>query len=175
MHGRLGNPVSARRGHQKCPARYYGDWQQLTESGRLSQNRATNIHIMKWWTLDPRYRQRWLEREHEAFGVPFPHIGELLCRLQDASFLPNSIQDPHPPIRVGASVEQVVLKIVSPHADMWNNLGSPSVFRHKIARQAEHCRQIGHDPDTIEKYVLVRDMFLLRAQRNRSKSILPRT
>ena len=80
-------------------------------------------------------------------------------QLQDAPFLPKSVQNPHPPILVGASGEKVALGIVARHADMWNTFGSPEVFRHKIARLTEHCQRIGRDPDTIEKSVLVTGMF----------------
>ncbi len=38
---------------------------------------------------------------------------------------------------------------------MWNSFGTPEVFRHKIAILDEHCRNIGRDPATIEKSVLV--------------------
>ena len=126
----------------------------------------------------------WFEREHDAFGIPFPSVPERLGRLdesltlikqlwtqdtsnytgkyyqlQDAPFLPKPVQKPHPPILVGASGEQVALGIVARHADMWNTFGSPDVFRHKIARLTEHCQRIGRDPDTIEKSVLVTGMF----------------
>ncbi len=126
----------------------------------------------------------WFEREHAAFGISFPGIGERLERLEEsltlikqlwtqdttsytgryyqlhkAPFLPKPVQTPHPPILVGASGERVALGIVARHADMWNSFGPPALFRHKIARLDEHCQRIGRDPDTIEKSVLVTGMF----------------
>ncbi len=145
---------------------------------------ATTVDIISGGRLIFGIGGGWFEREHDAFGMPFPSVGERLGRLdesltlmkqlwtqdtssfagkyyqlQDAPFLPKSVQKPHPPILVGASGEQVALGIVARHADMWNTFGSPDVFRHKIARLTEHCQRIGRDPDTIEKSVLVTGMF----------------
>lgn len=145
---------------------------------------ATTVDIISGGRLILGMGGGWFEREHDAFGMPFPSVGERLGRLdesltlmkqlwtqdttrfagkyyqlQDAPFLPKSVQKPHPPILVGASGEQVALGIVARHADMWNTFGSPDVFRHKIARLTEHCQRIGRDPDSIEKSVLVTGMF----------------
>jgi F420-dependent oxidoreductase-like protein len=145
---------------------------------------ATTVDIISGGRLILGIGGGWFEREHEAFGVPFPSVRERLSRLdesltlikqlwtqdtnnyagkyyhlQDAPFLPKPVQKPHPPILVGASGEKVALGIVARHADMWNTFGSPDVFRHKIARLTEHCQRIGRDPDTIEKSVLVTGMF----------------
>ena len=145
---------------------------------------ATTVDIISSGRLILGIGGGWFEREHDAFGMSFPSVPERLSRLdesltlikqlwtqdtsnytgkyyqlQDAPFLPKSVQKPHPPILVGASGEQVALGIVARHADMWNTFGTPDVFRHKIARLTEHCQRIGRDPDTIEKSVLVTGMF----------------
>jgi len=78
---------------------------------------------------------------------------------------PSSTARPHPPIPVGASGEHVALGIVARHAQMWNTFGTPDVFRHKIARLAEHCQRIGRDPVTIEKSVLLSGLFPLSEAR----------
>ena len=145
---------------------------------------ATTVDIISRGRLILGMGGGWFEREHAAFGIPFPGIGERLGRLEesltvikqlwsqdtisytgryyqldDAPFLPKPIQQPHPPILVGASGERVALGIVARHADMWNSFGPPALFRHKIVKLGEHCQRIGRDPDTIEKSVLVTGMF----------------
>ncbi len=145
---------------------------------------ATTVDIISHGRLILGMGGGWFAREHAAFGIPFPGIGERLGRLDesltvikqlwsqdttsytgryyqldDAPFLPKPIQQPHPPILVGASGERVALGIVARHADMWNSFGPPALFRHKIVKLAEHCQRIGRDPDTIEKSVLVTGMF----------------
>jgi len=76
-------------------------------------------------------------------------------QLTDALLNPRPVQQPHPPLLVGASGEKVALDIVARHADIWNSFGSPEVFQRKIAVLTEHCRKIGRDPETIEKSVLL--------------------
>jgi alkanesulfonate monooxygenase SsuD/methylene tetrahydromethanopterin reductase-like flavin-dependent oxidoreductase (luciferase family) len=134
----------------------------------------------------------WFELEHREYGMPFPQVAERLARLgeslevikrlwteerasftgryyqlNEAVFNPKPVQRPHPPILVGASGERVALGIVARHAQMWNSFGTPDVFRHKIARLAAHCQQIGRDPTTIEKSVLLSALFPLREARQR--------
>jgi len=126
----------------------------------------------------------WFELEHQVYDIPFPPIGERLIsldesltlikklwkqetanftgrhhHLHDAPFEPKPIQQPHPPILVGAAGEKIALGIVARHADMWNTFGSPETFRHKIEVLAEHCAHIGRDPDEIEKSVLISTTF----------------
>ena len=126
----------------------------------------------------------WFELEHQVYDMPFPPIGERLIsldesltlikklwtqetanftgrhhHLHDAPFEPKPIQQPHPPILVGAGGEKIALGIVARHADMWNTFGSPETFRHKIEVLTEHCAHIGRDPDEIEKSVLISTTF----------------
>ena len=137
---------------------------------------ATTVDIISRGRLILGMGGGWFEREHTAFGIPFPGIGERLGRLEeslsvvkrlwtqnttsytgryyqldDAPFLPKPVQKPHPPILVGASGERVALGIVARHADMWNSFGPPALFRHKIAKLGEHCQRMGRETETIEK------------------------
>ena len=141
---------------------------------------ATTLDIVSNGRLNLGLGAGWFALEHQTFGLPFPAVGERLQRLDealtmirrlwsedrvtftgrhyqlhDALLNPRPIQQPHPPVVVGANGEQVALRIVAQHANMWNAFGSPDVFRHKIAILTEHCRKIGRDPDTIEKSVLI--------------------
>ena len=75
--------------------------------------------------------------------------------LHNAPFEPKPVQQPHPPILVGAGGGKVALGIVARHADMWNRFGTPETLRHKIEVLAEHCSHMGRNPDEIEKSVLI--------------------
>lgn len=75
-------------------------------------------------------------------------------QIEDAYCEPGPVQDPHPPILVGGAGEQVTLKLVAKHADIWNTdvfNGRPEVLEHKISVIEEHCETVGRDPDEIEK------------------------
>jgi F420-dependent oxidoreductase-like protein len=141
---------------------------------------ATTVDILSQGRLLLGLGAGWYELEHAAYGLPFPRPRERLQRLDealtvitklwteervtfpgryyqltDAVLNPRPIQQPRPPLLVGASGEQVALDIVTRHADIWNSFGSPDVFQRKIAVLNEHCRKRGRDPETIEKSVLL--------------------
>ncbi|MFQ5666923.1 MAG: LLM class F420-dependent oxidoreductase [Candidatus Binatia bacterium] len=122
----------------------------------------------------------WFELEHWAYDIAFPKTTERLqmldealqvikllwseaeptytgkyYQLRDAYFQPKALQQPHPPIMIGASGEKVALRVVAKHADIWNTFGSPELFRHKIGVLGEHCRRIGRNVEEIEKSVLI--------------------
>ncbi len=153
---------------------------------------ATTVDIISGGRLILGIGAGWFELEHREYGMPFPQVAERLARLDEtlavlkrlwteervtftgryyqlneAVFNPKPVQQPHPPILVGASGERVALGLVARHADMWNSFGTPEVFRHKIARLAEHCQRAGRDPATIEKSVLLSPLFPLSEARQR--------
>jgi F420-dependent oxidoreductase-like protein len=154
---------------------------------------ATTVDIISGGRLILGLGAGWFELEHQEYGISFHTVGERLRRLdealhmikllwtqertsfngrhfklQNASFNPKPIQKPHPPILIGASGENVALRIVARHAQMWNSFGTPDVFLSKIARLEEHCRQVGRDPSTIEKSVLVNGIFPLNDARRQT-------
>src|SRR5262249_42884078 len=58
--------------------------------------------------------------------------------------------DPRPIIMVGASGEQLALRVVARHADWWNaTTPTPEELRAKRAVLAEHCDKVGRDVDDI--------------------------
>lgn len=118
----------------------------------------------------------WFEPEHRELGFDFPPPGErgrrleeaiqvmkLLMtedgatfdgryyRLQDASYYPRPVQQPHPPLWVGAGGEQVMLPIVGRHADVWHAFGHVSELGRKWRIVAEHAEKAGRDPAAIER------------------------
>ncbi|ELZ19949.1 Luciferase-like monooxygenase superfamily protein [Halosimplex carlsbadense 2-9-1] len=74
-------------------------------------------------------------------------------RIEDAPCAPAPVQDPHPPILVGGQGEEVTLKLVAKHADVWNTdvfNGDVATLEHKIGVIEDHCETVGRDPGEIE-------------------------
>jgi F420-dependent oxidoreductase-like protein len=109
----------------------------------------------------------WMEREHRAYGFPFPETSERLARfaeqleiihrlwsddrvdfrgtyytLEDAPAQPKPVQQPHPPILVGGSGTRGTAEPAARFADEYNTpFVSPDEFaaiRAKVERAAEH-------------------------------------
>lgn len=121
----------------------------------------------------------WFDVEHEALGVDFPPVKERFERLEEALIIcrgmfrderptfegkhyrvkdavnhPAPIQDGGPPIMIGGSGEKKTLRLVAEHAEMVNfNVGIDEVPR-KMEVLANHCADVGRDPDTINKTAL---------------------
>lgn len=120
----------------------------------------------------------WHEPEYEAYGWKYRDGFERLMRLDESIRLmkemwssdeptfegdhyeidgaycePGPVQDPHPPILVGGQGEDVTLKLVAKHADIWNTdvfNGDLGTLEHKIDVIEDHCETVGRDPDEIE-------------------------
>jgi F420-dependent oxidoreductase-like protein len=117
----------------------------------------------------------WFESEHVSYGIPFYTPAERACRLDEslevirslwteprATFSgtyykvdnawcePKPVQKPRPSILVGGAGEQQMLRVVARHADIWNTMGSPAVFRRKIEILRRHCEAVERDFTTIE-------------------------
>jgi F420-dependent oxidoreductase-like protein len=74
-------------------------------------------------------------------------------RIDDAPCAPQPVQDPHPPILVGGTGEEVTLKLVAKHADVWNTdvfNGDVDTLAHKIGVIEDHCETVGRDHADIE-------------------------
>jgi F420-dependent oxidoreductase-like protein len=115
----------------------------------------------------------WFEREHKAYGWPFPPLAERYALLEDAlqllplmwgpgapSFtgtrlrVPEAICYPRPlqehvPILVGGQGERRTLRLVARYADACNLRGDPPVVARKIAALEQHCRSFERDPATV--------------------------
>jgi F420-dependent oxidoreductase-like protein len=122
----------------------------------------------------------WYEREHAGLGVPYPAVAERFERLEETLQIchqmwsdnngayqgthyqlaetfnvPQSIQQPHPPILIGGMGEKKTLRLVAKYADACNmfDLG-PDVVKAKLDILAGHCEAEGRDPATIRKTLL---------------------
>jgi alkanesulfonate monooxygenase SsuD/methylene tetrahydromethanopterin reductase-like flavin-dependent oxidoreductase (luciferase family) len=74
--------------------------------------------------------------------------------MRDAICNPKPIQQPHPPIWIGAGGERT-LALTARHADVWNVSGasSPEEIAAMSIRLDEACASIGRDPETIRRSV----------------------
>ncbi|MEM7326149.1 MAG: LLM class F420-dependent oxidoreductase [Actinomycetota bacterium] len=123
----------------------------------------------------------WYEREHRGLGVPFPPLGERFDRLEEAlricrqmwsantgSFdgthfqlaeticAPGPVRDDGIPIVVGGGGERRTLRLVAEHGDACNLIASGvDEVRHKLAVLDRHCADVGRDPSTVLRTVMV--------------------
>jgi F420-dependent oxidoreductase-like protein len=116
----------------------------------------------------------WHQPEHQELGIPFPPIKERAERLEegvqvmrllmtkdrasfngrhyqldDASYHPRPIQQPHPPIWIGAGGEQLMLPIVARQADAWHAFGSEETMVAKSQLLDQLAEKAGRDPKAI--------------------------
>ncbi len=114
----------------------------------------------------------WNEREHRAYGIPFPPAGERVemldeslqiieslftqrrttfhgahYRLDDAPFAPKPVQDKLP-VLIGGTRPKM-LKVVARHADIWDTSRDPVQLQDGIRQLRDNCAEIGRDPDEI--------------------------
>jgi len=118
----------------------------------------------------------WYDGEHRELGVDFPPTRERIERLADAihiyklltteedvsyegkhysldnaTYLPRPVQDPYPPLWLGASGEKVMLPLVGRTADAWHTFGNRKDLARKwdIVRAA--AEKAGRDPSGIKR------------------------
>ncbi|GKZ15182.1 LLM class flavin-dependent oxidoreductase [Haladaptatus sp. T7] len=94
---------------------------------------------------------RLIKRMWEAGTDPVSFDGDHYA-IEDAYCEPGPVQDPHPPILVGGQGEEVTLKLVAKHADIWNTdvfNGDAETLDRKIGVIEDHCETVGRDPDEI--------------------------
>jgi F420-dependent oxidoreductase-like protein len=120
------------------------------------------------------YGAAWFEKEHRELGVPFPALRDRIdafeeaiqivrgllttdgftfegrhFQVRDATLNPRPIQQPHPPIWIGASGEQRMMPIAARYADVWHCFGGPRSLADKSARLSAMADSAGRDPSTI--------------------------
>jgi F420-dependent oxidoreductase-like protein len=124
----------------------------------------------------------WHEREHHAFGVPFPPLKERFERLEETLQIahqawsgntspfhgthysldepllsPAAVTTPRPRILIGGSGEQKTLKLVAQYADACHiNAEDLAAARRKLDVLRQHCQNVGRDEAEIEKTCGVR-------------------
>lgn len=120
----------------------------------------------------------WYQREHEAYGVPFPPVGERFDRLEEQLAIitglwhtepgsgkpfsfegkhyrvesngtpPRPAQRPHPPIIVGGSGPKRTPALAAQYADEFN-CALTNDPRTAFERFDRACERIGRDPATV--------------------------
>jgi F420-dependent oxidoreductase-like protein len=137
---------------------------------------GATVDVISHGRLDFGIGAGWNELESNMYGIPLYAPGERIRRLdeacevikllwtetvanfngryyqlKDARCEPKPVQKPYPPFVIGGSGEQLTLRVVAKHANIWNFVGgSVDTFRHKIEVLEEHCAAVGRDPSTIE-------------------------
>src|SRR3954452_17603261 len=126
--------------------------------------------------LELSYGAAWFDKEHTELGIPFPELKERLdafeeavqivrgllttdgftfegkhYSVRDATLHPRPVQQPHPPIWIGASGEQRMMPIAARYADVWHSYGPPDYMTKKSARLTEMAEAAGRDPGEIRR------------------------
>jgi F420-dependent oxidoreductase-like protein len=126
----------------------------------------------------------WFEREHTAYGFPFPPVAERLDilaeqieivhrlwdhREEEVSFdgahywltacsaLPKPLQQPHPPLIVGGAAGPRSARLAARWADEYNVVFvDPATARDRHRRISLACEAIGRDPGEVRFSMLSR-------------------
>jgi alkanesulfonate monooxygenase SsuD/methylene tetrahydromethanopterin reductase-like flavin-dependent oxidoreductase (luciferase family)/predicted kinase len=137
----------------------------------------------------------WWDREHEAFGLPFPPAPERLDQLElaietlralwqpgtkayhgERVSLPETTCYPRPvspiPIIVGGGGEKRTLRIAAALGDGCNLPSDAATLDRKLAVLRQHCVQAGRDP--AEVAVTVLDIPVIGRDREHAGSIVER-
>jgi len=100
----------------------------------------------------------WFERDYDEYGYEFGTAPERLRRLRaDLPLIRERWAKLNPPptrpipVLIGGAGEQVTLRIVAEHADIWHGFGDAETIAHKHAVLDDWCRRIGRDPAAIER------------------------
>jgi alkanesulfonate monooxygenase SsuD/methylene tetrahydromethanopterin reductase-like flavin-dependent oxidoreductase (luciferase family) len=84
-------------------------------------------------------------------------------RLEGTIMNPQPVQKPRPPLMIGANGPRM-LKLVARYADIWNTFGGVDIkssaemltlTRKRNRKLDEHCAEIGRDPTTLRRSVLI--------------------
>lgn len=133
----------------------------------------------------------WMQREHHAYGIPFPSARERVDRFEEsiaifdalmqqdhptisgqyysinkAPFAPRPLQSPRIPILVGSSGTRM-LRSVARYADAWHTFGMPEKIAERGALLNGYCQEIGRDPSEIRWSVSLGNDDLQSADRFR--------
>ena len=154
------------------------------QTPQLLAKRAATLDIISHGRLEFGLGAGGVEREHAAYGTDFYPAGERIRRLGEACEIirrmwtepvvnfegryyqlsetycePKPVQKPTPPFVIGGLGEQLTLRVVAQHADIWNCPGYPhltaAAFQHKSHIVDEYCAAIERDPASLARSVQI--------------------
>jgi F420-dependent oxidoreductase-like protein len=151
---------------------------------------ASTVDVLSHGRLEFGIGAGWYDHEYDAYGYPYPPVGERLRMLGEALQVihamwaepyawfegdfyrihgainePKGVQRPHPPVWVGGSGEKVTLRLAARYGDATNfggHLDDLAWYRHKFDVIRGHCEAIGRDPDNIIRSSNVETTLLRR-------------
>ena len=159
---------------------------------------VATVDIVANGRLDIGIGAGWNEYEHASMGIPLYKPGERIRRLDESCQIikqlftqdltdfdgryyqlrearrePKPVQQPHPPFVIGGSGEQLTLRVVAKHANIWNFVAGPvDVFQHKLDVLKGHCDAVGRNFDEIVLSTQVRvDYDDLSSARERNANL----
>jgi F420-dependent oxidoreductase-like protein len=117
----------------------------------------------------------WQEREHAAYGFPFPPLRERIdvlaeqleivhgqwtkspfafsgehYELAEADHLPKPVQRPHPPLIMGGQAKARSAELAARWADEYNTIfAGPETSAERRTAIRNACEAAGRDPDTV--------------------------
>jgi probable F420-dependent oxidoreductase len=100
----------------------------------------------------------WFQRDYAEYGLDFGEARDRVRLLAQAlPRIKRRLEKLRPgpagpmPMLIGGRGEQVMLRLVAEHAQMWNSIGTPAEYAHKAAILDGYCNRIGRDPAEIER------------------------
>lgn len=139
---------------------------------------ATTVDVLSQGRLEMGLGGGWFQREHEAYGLPFPSGKERIERLEEAlqivralwtqdeasfngkyyqlvkaPFVPKPVQQPYPPITIGGQGEKWTFPLVAKYADKWSLPAgfTPEKTADKIKQLAKACAEVKRDCTNMDK------------------------
>ncbi|HEX9717598.1 MAG TPA: LLM class flavin-dependent oxidoreductase [Actinomycetota bacterium] len=137
---------------------------------------ATAIDLVSGGRFELGVGAGWFQDEFRAFGYGFGAVGERFSvleetlevlglllpggpttfrgkhfRLDEAYNRPLPVQQPRPPIWLGAKGGDRSLRVAARHADGWNTVWrwAPEGYAERVTRAREICEEEGRDPSTL--------------------------
>src|SRR6266516_64673 len=137
---------------------------------------ASTVDVLSHGRLNFGIGAGWYEHEYRAYGYDYPDAPARLRHLREAVQVilamwtqeeavfegtyyqvhgainqPKGVQQPHIPLLIGGSGEQVTLKLVAQYSDACNVTGDLATIERKFGVLKQHCEAVGRDYDSIHR------------------------